>query len=110
MRAFSLLLARSNVTFCPGKSSIDRRPMVSPMSFPDYCLRYRWWVTDEPTRVRAAHHISLTFTPANYAAPQTATFNGVPDIDAINDRATILPSAHGVAQVAIFIKPDDLDF
>jgi hypothetical protein len=53
---------------------------------------------------------TLTFTPANYAVPQTITVSGVGDIDLISESATITASASGAnsGTVSVTVVDDDV--
>ncbi|MBZ0236127.1 MAG: hypothetical protein K8M05_27620 [Deltaproteobacteria bacterium] len=50
-----------------------------------------------------------TFTPANYATPQTITITGVSDADAVDDTTTINATAPGAtaASLAVTVQDDD---
>jgi len=52
---------------------------------------------------------SLTFTPANYATPQTVTVTGVQDADMNNEAVTVTVSAAGMASrtVSVAVTDDD---
>ncbi|MEK7950001.1 hypothetical protein [Luteolibacter soli] len=51
----------------------------------------------------------LTFTPANYATPQTITVNGVADIDLLNESVTITASAPGATSGTVNVTVTDDD-
>ncbi len=51
----------------------------------------------------------LTFTPANYAAPQTVNVSGVQDLDLANENPNLTLSAQGLADVVIPIAVMDDD-
>ncbi|MBA3685406.1 MAG: PQQ-dependent sugar dehydrogenase [Planctomycetes bacterium] len=52
---------------------------------------------------------SLTFTPANYASPQTVTIAAAEDGDAVNDSATVSASAAGATTRTVAVMVTDND-
>lgn len=52
---------------------------------------------------------SLTFTPGNYATPQTVTIAAAEDADTVNDSATISVSAPGAATRTVAVTVTDND-
>jgi hypothetical protein len=52
---------------------------------------------------------TLTFTPADYAEPQTVTLTGVNDADVANEAATVTLSAPGLTEVDIGVGVADDD-
>jgi hypothetical protein len=53
--------------------------------------------------------VTLTFTPGNYAEPQTVTVTGVDDADVANEVATVTLSAPGLTDVTIGVGVADDD-
>jgi len=70
-------------------------------------------VASSDTTAASVSPATLTFTPANYATPQTVTVNGVDDIDTANESVTVTLSAPGAIPaiasrtVAVAVTDDD---
>jgi hypothetical protein len=64
-------------------------------------------VSSNNTAVASVSPATLTFTPANYATPQTVTVTGVVDANLIPNSATISLAAAGVATVSVNVAVPD---
>lgn len=53
--------------------------------------------------------LTLTFTPVNFATPQTVTITGVADVDLANESVTVTASAAGATSGTVAVSVDDDD-
>jgi glucose/arabinose dehydrogenase len=61
------------------------------------------------TNVVIAGGSTLTFTPANYATPQSVTLNAAEDADVANDSATLTVSSSGLPSYGVTVNAIDND-